>query len=166
MFKIPHGHGTTISLETKCFIWMSTPLFGTYRWHFMKCRSNIIEMNKHKTHAPSTNPGKKNRNYLSQWEGWVLTILGFVIFSNSKGFNIYINHTKKIGIIIQQLAHLPHTYLVPVLLGCWFPRLGNPGCTNKHYRIRCTFLTSVKVAQMQLGGAMSRENKNDLKLEQ
>lgn len=73
----------TNSLKTKRFIAMSyTTAFRTHRWHFIKCKSNITEMSKLKTHAPSTNPKKNNKNHHSQWQGWVLITVEFVLFSN------------------------------------------------------------------------------------
>lgn len=114
----------TNSLETKRFIGMSyTTAFRTHRWHFIKCKSNITEMSKHKIHAPSTNPRKNNKNHHSQWQGWGLITLEFVIFSNWKKFDNSKNKTQWIW-WQKQLSHL--IWLVPVNFWCCFPALGKP----------------------------------------
>ena len=134
----------TISLETKRFIRMSYTAFRTHRWHFMKCRSDIIEMSKHKTHATLTNPRKKNRNYYSQWHSWVLTILGIVIFSSWKRFNIYKLKQHAVDSVdtTTRTPSLPRPSPSPVLVS----RAWETPDAHKHCRIWCTFLISVEVS--------------------
>ena len=46
----------TVSLETNRVTCLSKTDYRTHRWHFIKCRSNIIEMSEHKTQATSMAP--------------------------------------------------------------------------------------------------------------
>lgn len=57
MYHLPTDtEPVTVSLETNRFTCLSKTDYRTHRWHFIKCRSNIIEMSEHKTQAASMAP--------------------------------------------------------------------------------------------------------------
>ena len=95
-----------------------TTAFRTHRWHFIKCKSNITEMSKHKIHAPSTNPRKKIKIITLSDRVECKSFWNLLYFPTGK------NNNNKWIWWQKQLSHL--IWLVPVLFWCCFPALGKP----------------------------------------